>query len=170
MSTAAPVEERGKGGTFWALVPVALLGAGVVGVLTLATIATRDPGFALERDYYQKAVHFDRQQAQWAENERLGYRLRAELAEGPSGRELVARVVDRSGAPLRGARVEVEAFANARAADRRTLELVEGDQGVYRAVLGNPRPGVWELRFVVVRAGDRSTETVRLEVPWKASP
>ena len=45
----------------------------LIGLGTMATIATRDPGFALERDYYQKAVNYDRVIAQRGENARLGW-------------------------------------------------------------------------------------------------
>jgi hypothetical protein len=162
---AAP---RRGGGAFWAMVPVVLLTLGVAGVVLLGSIAANDPGFALERDYYQRAVHWDRQQAEWAENQRLGYRLGAEVRDAGSGVEVVARVVDRAGAALTGAHIEVEAFANARAGARRTLTLVEADAGSYRAPLGAVRPGLWELRFTVERGKDRFTEVVRVDVPGRA--
>jgi hypothetical protein len=150
------------------MVPVVLLTLGVGGVVLLGSIAANDPGFALERDYYQRAVHWDRQQDEWAENRRLGYRLAAEIRRGASGVEVVARVLDGAGAPLGGAHVEMEAFANARAAARRTLTLVEAAPGAYHAPLGAARPGLWELRFTVVRGSDRFTEVVRVDVQGSA--
>jgi hypothetical protein len=166
MSARVPVVAVARrSGLLWAMVPVVLLGAGVSGLGVLASLAAHDPSFALEHDYYQKAVHWDRQQAEWAENARLGYGVAVELGAGSGGIELVVRVTDRTGVPLRGARVEVEAFANARAADRRTLRLVEGEDGRYHAPLGTPRAGLWELRFAVAQSSDRFTHVTRVEVP-----
>jgi hypothetical protein len=157
-------------GRFWMFVPVALLVASVGGVGSIAVIAARDPGFALEKNYYDRAVHWDRQQAQWAENDRLGYRLSLAVVPEDAGVELVARVADRTGAELHGANVGVEAFANARSAERRTLALAESPDGSYRASLGGARPGLWEFRVSVAHGGDRYTEVVRTDVARSALP
>jgi hypothetical protein len=158
--------ERGRGGMFWAMVPVVLLSLGVGGVVLLGSIASNDPGFALERDYYRRAVQWDRTQAERAENERLGYRVAVETRSAADGGvDVVARVLDAAGAAIRGAEVEVEAFANARAAARLSLRLREAEDGTYRASLGRARPGLWELRFTVVRSSARFTEVVRVDVP-----
>lgn len=170
MSRPAPAAAADRRGLFWAMVPVVVLAAGVSGLVLVATIASDDPGFALERDYYQRAVTWNQQQAQWAENERLGYRLVASIIRSPTGAALVARVADRAGAPVRGAHVEVEAFANARSAARRTLSLAEGEGGAYHASLDGARPGLWELRFTVVRDGERFTHVARVELPGSAAP
>lgn len=171
MSARMPVAAGARrSGLFWAMVPVVLLGGGVSGLAVLASLAAHDPSFALEHDYYQKAVHWERRQAEWVENARLGYGVAVELDAGSGGIDLVARVTDRTGASLRGARVEVEAFANARAADRRTLTLVEGEDGRYRALLGTARAGLWELRFAIARSGDRFTHVARVDVPSRTVP
>jgi nitrogen fixation protein FixH len=160
----------GKGGWFWALVPVALLTASVAGVGTMASIAARDPGFALEKNYYDRAVHWDRSQAQAAENARLGYRLSGEVVASGGASEVVLRFVDRSGAPVPGAHLTVEAFANARARDRRPLTFVEGENGSYRATLADARPGLWELRVDASVGGDHFTDAVRVDVPRSPHP
>jgi nitrogen fixation protein FixH len=151
-------------------VPVGLLAATLAGLGTMASIAARDPGFALETNYYDRAVHWDREQAQWAENARLGFHVEAGFERAPHGNEVVARVTDRSGAPLRGAAVRAEAFANARAGERRSLELREQPDGSYRAPLGKARPGLWELRLSVERTGARFTHTARADLPAEPRP
>ncbi len=156
--------------TFWMLVPVVLLGASVLGVGSIASVAARDPGFALEKNYYERAVHWDQQQAEWAENARLGYRLELGVVPVEHGAELVLQVVDRTGAALHGASVRVEAFANARSAERQTLELAEALDGTYRASIGDPRPGLWEFRCAVSQGGDRYTEVLRRDVTRSAAP
>ncbi len=160
----APVEPRTRGGTFWALVPVGLLLASVGGVGSLSLIAAHDPGFALEKDYYQRAVHWDAQRAQWAQNARLGYRISLDVHRGKDGVELTTALTDHAGMPVRGASVEVEAFANARADDRRQWTLTERSAGTYGTSLGAPRPGLWEFRFVVTADGERFTAIERADV------
>jgi nitrogen fixation protein FixH len=154
----------GKRGLFWAFLPVALLTASVVGVGSAASIAMRDPGFALEKNYYDRAVHWDGEQAQAANNARLGYHLALAVAPAGAASELVVRLTDRGGAPLSAAVVQAEAFANARSADRRALSFTAAPDGTYRALLVNARPGLWEFRFDVHALGEHFTELVRTDV------
>jgi nitrogen fixation protein FixH len=171
VATELTPDARASGrGLFWAFVPAGLLLASLVGVGTMCSIATRDPGFALEKDYYERAVRWDGEQAQWAENARLGYQLSVTSTPAPDGVELVARVVDRQNRPLRGARVRAEAFANARAADRQDIVLAERADGAYAAPLAKPRPGLWELRLRVERDGERFTAKVRVDLAPGARP
>jgi nitrogen fixation protein FixH len=168
-ATTESVRNSAKRGTFWALVPVGLLLACLVGLLTMASIARDDPGFALEPSYYERAVRWERQQQERAENARLGYRIGVETLATERGVELRATLRDRSGAALTGSVVQVDAFANARAADRRKLTLREAPDGTYRAVLGAARPGLWEFRFDVVRGREHFTEVVRADLPGGSS-
>lgn len=172
MTNAADIQSPAAPGRgwFWAAVPAVLLVASLVGVGTLASIAARDPGFALEKNYYDKAVHWDRQEAQRLANERLGYHLALALESVPSGVELVVRLSDREGVALAGAEVSVEAFANARAGDVRRLILRAAPDGSYRAVLANARPGLWEFRCDVHVAGEHFTRDVRADVSPGRTP
>jgi hypothetical protein len=164
-------DARSSGrGLFWAFAPAALLAASLAGVGTMCVIATRDPGFALEHDYYERAVRWDGEQAQWAENERLGYDVELTSAPVPGGVELVARVRNRQNAPVRGALVRAEAFANARSAERRSLVLGERADGSYATTLSKPRPGLWEVRLRVERDGERYTATVRTDLAPGRAP
>ena len=152
-------------GTFWAWFPVVLLLASLAGVGSMAMIAVRDPGFALEKNYYARAVHWDAQQAQWAENARLGYQVEVALPASADGIALTARITERDGTPLRSASVRVEAFAIARAGERRELTLGELADGTYAAPLGLARPGLWEFRVTVLAQGLRFTTLARADVP-----
>jgi nitrogen fixation protein FixH len=168
LGDVSPV-SRGHG-TFWMLVPVALLAASVLGVGSLAAVAARDPGFALEQNSYERAVRWDRQQADWAENARLGYHLTLTLMPRATGAELALRASDHAGVALHAASVTIEAFANARSAARRRLTLVEAPDGSYRAELADARPGLWELRCVVSHGGERYSEVFRVDVPRSRAP
>lgn len=152
---------------FWAAVPVLLLGASVAGVGTMVSIAVHDPGFALEKNYYDRAVHWDREREQEETNARLGYEVTLALRPARDGVELEVALADRGRVPLSGAEVKVEAFANARARERRLLTLLPEPDGRYRALLGHARAGLWEFRFDVRAAGEHFTRTVRKDVPAK---
>lgn len=153
------------GGRFWAWVPAGLLGSMLLGLGTMAFIASIDPGFALERDYYRKAVGYDREIQQRAENARLGWRV--DLSAGAlraDGTASVLALARQPGGPLTGAQVSLEALRNAGAS--RVLEAVfqELAPGEYRVELPLNRGGLWEFRLTMARAGERATHVARLDV------
>ena len=147
----------------WPWVPVVLLTAMVGGLLTLAHIAADDPSFAVERDYYAKAVAWDAHRLQERENVRLGWQLSVDTAPRAGTVELVAELVDRTGTEIRGAELAVEAFHNARAGDVLAARLKPSGAG-YRAELPMRRAGIWELRFTATRGAEKFTEVVRTEL------
>jgi nitrogen fixation protein FixH len=169
VNAAAEKTERAGGGLFWALVPVILLTASVAGLGTMASIAVRDPGFALEKNYYERAVHWDREQATRAESSRLGYSVALGVEPAAENAEVVISVRDRQGTAIRRASVSAEAFANARSGDRRSLAFTEHPNGTYRAPLAQARPGLWEFRLLVLHEGARFTHVVRADAPAGAS-
>ena len=151
----------------WALVPVGLLAAMFVGLGWMARVATNDPGFALERDYYAKAVRWDQHRAEEENDARLGYRLdvsTATLLSKEHKAHVTLRLLDAYGGPLRGAHLSAEAFSVARSANVRSLRFEEVSPGTYRTELDDARAGIWELRCVAERAGERFTHTLRFEL------
>jgi nitrogen fixation protein FixH len=135
------------------------------GLGTMAAIATDDPGFALERNYYPKAVAYDREIAQRAENARLRWAVETEVGAAalPSGTPLVVRLRDERG-PLSGARLSVEALRNAAAAHVLDVTLTERAPGEYAARIAMARGGIWELRLTAERGNERFTATKRHDV------
>src|SRR5664279_2445016 len=127
-----------SGNSRWALVPVALLLASTLGVGSMAFIAIRDPNFATEPDYYNKALHWDQTQAQAAENQRLGYLVELEprvVVDAAGRATLQLKLQDATRAPVHGAVVKAVAFANAFSNDLNALEFNELAPGVYAAPL-----------------------------------
>jgi hypothetical protein len=154
-------------GSAWAWVPVALLGSMLLGLGTLAYIATDDPHFALEPNYYDKAVHWDRTQAQACESEALGLRLTLlkPLSATIDGKvELELSVSDRKGVPFSGAEVRLEAFPNAFASRVQHVVLKEIAPGVYQSELSRGTPGLWELRFSVAQGEKRFQQALRRDM------
>jgi nitrogen fixation protein FixH len=157
-----------KRGRFWPLFIIAIFAAGIIPNLVLLFVATNDPSFAVEENYYEKSLAWDETMAQRAENERLGWSTEMSLtsAEAPRGfRRLSLSVLDAQGARLERCRVHVETFHNARAAKRIEADLETSASGVHEALLPMRRPGLWELRLTV-RCGEQTfTETSMRELP-----
>jgi nitrogen fixation protein FixH len=153
-------------GKFWALVPVLLLGSMLVGLGTAAYVAIDDPHFALEPNYYDKAVHWDQAQADSRKSAALGLQLTlAPLSADVAGKvrvELTA--LDRASAPLEGAVVELDAFPNAFASHVQHVTLRETRPGVYSGELVRSVPGLWELRLSVKRGADTFRQVLRRDV------
>jgi nitrogen fixation protein FixH len=146
---------------------VGLLVGGAGSNVALAVIAARDASFAVEQDYYQKALHWDDTMRQEAANAALGWSVAATLdrTAGPGQARVRALVSDRAGRPVRGARVALEAFHNARASRIFSAVLGPEPRGGYAATLPLDRPGLWELRLRVERDGEVFTRTVDLDLP-----
>jgi len=145
----SPPATRFRLGKHWAWVPVALLVSSALGVGGMAIVAIRDPHFATEPDYYQKAIRWDQTQAQAAENQRLGYEfaLPAAIAFDAHGHAtLELHVKDHSGQPVTGARLSAEAFANAYSGEMTQLVFSERAPGSYVAEFTARHPGVWVFR------------------------
>ena len=159
--------ENSDKGSFWVWVPVALLAASTLGVGSLAMIAVRDPNFALEPNYYDRALHWDRTQAQAADNQRLAYRIELVpgiAADALGNATLRVRVSDANGRDAKDATVRATAFANAYAAEQTALDFQRMEPGMYAARLTARHLGLWEFRLVVTQGSDRVTRTLRGDV------
>jgi nitrogen fixation protein FixH len=145
----------------WALGTV--LAVTMAGNIWVMRLAGSDASFAVEPDYYRKAVDWDSTMAQSGRNIALGWDLDARLAppdtDGSSRVTVALRGAD--GAPIHDAVITLEATHNAHAS--RVLEAIlqaTGD-GTYHALLPDAQRGIWELRFEASRSGDRFTATHR---------
>jgi len=138
--------------------------------LSIATVtvvlATNDPSFGLEEDYFAKAVAWDETAAQLEKNKELGWQAKAELSaalDGQGMRSVTVLLADTEGAAVEGAKVEVFAFHNARRKDTMGFELVEIAAGRYAGAAPMVREGQWTLRLRVTRGDETFTAT---ETSW----
>lgn len=153
-------------GQIWAWVPMLIL-VGLIGTqLVVLRNVLDDPTFAIEHDYYQQALDWDAHRARQRSSGALGWKSNAsaETSPGTASAKLQVRLSNAGGEALRGARLSLLAFHNARAAHPLQLEAEETAPGLYEAELGDARPGLWELRLHVVRGPDVYDERVRIEV------
>ena len=160
-----------KPGTGWPIGITALLLATVAGNLMVMRIASSDPAFAVEPDYYRKAVHYDDVMAQQRTNQRLGWQLTAQVDPIVRTRPTQVTITAREASmqPLTGATMTVTARFNARANDTLTTVLREEAPGRYVGRLPMGRPGAWELRLDATRDSVRYRSTTRIMV-HRASP
>jgi nitrogen fixation protein FixH len=153
-------------GWYWPVGLAALLVGSAAANVALVVITARDASFAVEPNYYAKALAWDETMAQQARNETLGWSVGLSVEPtGERGRMTVAvRLADRGGAPLGGARIAVEAFHNARASQvlMATLDPRGPD---YAAAMPLARPGRWEFRLRVTRSPDVFTATLTRDLP-----
>ncbi len=173
--TIAPAKWRTL---FWPGLIITLLVGQVVLLTIVVLIATRDESFAVEPDYYTKALNWDEQAAQLEANRRLGWSLKLSLGDavGPIGdRSLLLHLRDATGDVIGGADVSVLAFPHARGMQRREYELPETQElGTYEAKVRFHRKGKWEFRFTVQRGENMFTHRLVRDVyppgesrPWK---
>lgn len=149
-----------KRGAAWPWIIGGALALHVIVSLVVVFVATSDPSYAVEEDYYQKALAWDERRAQDHANAVLGwsFEVSALPPEQPGNQpEVEAMILDASGAPLNGAVVSIEAFHNTHSGDIIRGTLTESGDGIYSARLPLRDNGRWELRFVVQRGSDRFT-------------
>lgn len=158
-------QDDTKRGLFWPFFLAGLLVAFVIGDVVMVLIATRDPSFSVEENYYKKGLELDQRRAQERRNAELGWQLSLDVKRIAESLRPVIRVAitGRDRKPISDAKISLVAFHNARAAQklRARLEFVAGH---YVANLPIGRAGLWEFRFVVEHGGQRFTQTIRRKV------
>lgn len=159
-----------KDGKYWPWIIFLFLAGGVAANISMLIIAINDPSFAIEENYYQKAVEWDKKMAQDRLNKRLGWSLAFVATPTASKRQkspLCVRLQDKAGKALTDAQIDVVAFHNARAMKRHRTTLKQ-DKQVACAILPMHRGGLWEFRFVAKRGSDRFTKTLRASLATRA--
>ncbi len=143
-----------------------LVGNLVLGVV-LVRIATGDDHFAVEPDYYRRAIGWDTVQAQARQNVALGWQVTATVApiSPTTATELRLHLTDRDGVPVRVDQAQIEARPIAYASEvvRGTATLT-AELGSLRAVMPLHRVGLWEFQVTATSGNDHFTETLRLEL------
>jgi nitrogen fixation protein FixH len=158
-------------GRHWPFLLAGLLASGVLANVYFMCRAVSDPSFAVEPDYYQKAVAWDAHQAEVRDSAALGWSVALAVApaDPATGQaRLIAQFSDRSGRPVAGLSVGLQAFHNARAAEVVTARLAETASHAYAADVPVVRPGLWEFRISAARGEERFTAVVDQDAPGVA--
>lgn len=159
-------------GRAWPMGLATVLGLTVAGNLWVMRVASADPSFAIEPDYYRKAVEWDSTVARDQRSTALGWRLRVVdmriTAEGAA--RLTVELLDRRGAPIDDAMMTVAATHNARADRVVSATLVPDGGGHYLADLAGARPGIWELRLGATRGAEQYSVRLRHDTVQRPTP
>jgi hypothetical protein len=164
-----------KPGTLWPWIIGGALVLHVVVSLGVVFFATTDASYAVEEDYYQKAMNWDEKRAQDRTNDELGWSLTFAAAPPTTPGEqptIEVRLTDIDGEPLAGATIALETFHKARSEDVIRITLVAAEEpDLYTASPAMRHNGLWELRFSVDRDGQHFTLTetrhLFVEGSWK---
>ncbi len=146
----------------WALFPVGLLGILVAVQAVLFSLARNDPSFAVESEYYQKAVGWDQELDQRALNTQLGWLTSVKLTLAPATANLLVTLTDAESSPIVGAATKVTAFPNARASQIQQVSLHETGPGVYVGPVQLVHLGEWEIRVTAEQGGKIYTNALRV--------
>lgn len=144
---------------FWPSLVFIIIGLDLLGIGSLAYFARTDASFAVEKDYYAKAVRWDESRAALARSDALGWSAGVELAPPAHDGDVVVRLIDRDGAPLTGALVTLSAFHRAFVSEILEFTMTEASdaEGVYTAPFVPTRDGRWIIRVSAVRGADEFT-------------
>lgn len=152
---------------FWPALVISLLTGQIVLVLVMAYLAVSDHSFAVEPDYYRKALQWNSEIAQQQANRRLGWTLHVEVSEQADllqQREVRCVIHDPAGKPVEGADVEIVAFSHVRGNDRQELILTALEAGRYGATVRMTQGGLWEFRITARRGADLMTHIEQMQV------
>jgi nitrogen fixation protein FixH len=148
----------------WPLIVVVILALTVGANIWVAVIASADPSFAIEENYYARAVQFDLQRAQEARSDRL--RWGVELIAGPASAEgtmLTATLRDSTGVPVRDATVRVRVRRVARSQQAAPADLAPAGDA-YSAVVPMDAAGLWDVEVEARRGPARFVTQQRLDL------
>jgi nitrogen fixation protein FixH len=134
----------------------------IVGAVAIAKTAG-DPSFAIEPDYYQKAVRWDDEVAQRQANRALGWRVVYDVQRGEKRPVLTAKLTDGAGNDVVGADVAIATSHNARGNAVVSAKLLAAPEG-YSAPVELFRPGLWEVRLTATRGKDVFTDIQHIDV------
>jgi len=135
----------------------------VVGVTLY--LAHSDPTFAVEPDYYGKAIRWEQDEAARERARVLGWSLEIDAAGAMSAtgmRTLTMRLRDAEGEAVSGGRVEVECFSHLDASHRFSGVCAERGPGIYQVDVPLLGEGLHEVR-ATVRARGESVAIVSAE-------
>ena len=160
-----------NGARWWPVAIVLVLGVTVVANVAVYWTANHDPSFAVEPDYYRRAVEWDSTVAREKRSAALHWTVDVRL-EPPVNGEATLRVQlhGGDGTSLDSADVHAEASHNARGAEVFAVRLTPMGAGQYTGEIPSGRQGLWRVDLSAVRGADVFSERVTLDNGSPATP
>lgn len=156
----------------WPTLIIAALGGNLILGAVMIRVAAGDTHFAVEPDYYRKAVGWDSTMAQADRNNVLGWHAVPSLGAIRAGANDTLAITLRTdaGVAVTGAKVTIEAMPVAYANEVvRAALAADHEPGRYVAAVPMSRAGLWEVRLRAVRGAERFTTNLRLEASSTAA-
>ncbi|MCC7053166.1 MAG: FixH family protein [Gemmatimonadaceae bacterium] len=148
----------------WPVAIVTVLLAQVAFGVWMSRIARADPHFAVEPDYYSRAVNWDATMAQSRLDRALGWQATASLVRtAGTAATLQVSLRDSTGAPVRADSVSAAVLAVAHAGDVSQLTLAPAGD-TYTVPVAVAARGLWEVQLRAVRGTDVFTAKLRPEL------
>lgn len=172
MGEVQPREGDRRSGWQWPALVIALLLMNLALAVVAVYYATTDKTFAVEPDYYRKAMRWDSYAAMRDASAKLGWTVnaRVESTVTPTGKpRLVVHVVDKEQKEVSDVQLRAIAFHRARASDRLELALANAGGGVYECEAAMDRPGLWEVRLIASRGRDIFESVEQVEVATRSA-
>lgn len=146
-----------KSGKQWPLIVIGILGVSftVCGITVFAAVS--DSSFALETDYYEKAVVWDETMEARRASDALGWSSEITISDADQHtgkRWLIVAVTGEDGAPVEIESLQAVAFHHARRGEEREVALRPIRPGVASGELGLGADGLWQVRLRAER-GDQ---------------
>ena len=150
----------------WPTIIIAALGGHVILGVTLMRVAAADPHFAVEPDYYRRAVGWDTTQAQARRSRESGWRVVPSLgAFTGEPLQLTLTVTDSLGQGIDSATVRVGIRSVAHAGPQTAVALAPAaGTGHYAAHVPVTHIGLWDLFVEVDRGAQRVTNRLRVTI------
>ena len=153
-----------KKGMGWPIGVVVILMSTLLANIGVIVFTVDDPSFAIEPDYYQKAVDWDSTEALGTRSDALAWRAEASVTADPGGSSRLTIVLrDAAGALVRDAQVSGALLHIARANEVQQVRFLATDSGTYQANVPMPRSGLWELRLAADRSAEQFRQTLRID-------
>jgi nitrogen fixation protein FixH len=152
---AASQERRSK--YFWVTVILCFFALDIAIAVIAIVMAAGDPSFRPMPDYGDRSVAWEVHHQDRLKSEKLGWSIDVSAVE-PDRNALEFKVHDRDGKPVDHALGIASAYHLTRVAEQQHSEVVETDQGTYRAKLDCQRPGLWKINLRLNRAPSSTIE------------
>jgi nitrogen fixation protein FixH len=153
-----------SGGRWWPAALILVLAVTVVANVALYWKANHDPSFAVEPNYYQRAVEWDSTVARRARSAALGWTMAVRLTPPEQGGStLLVDLHTQDGAALDSADVRAEASHNARGGEVFRLRLAPTGPGRYAARIPSAARGLWRVDLAAVRGAEVFSERVTID-------
>jgi len=148
----------------WPAALVAVLAVTVVANIAIYWTATHDRSFAVEPDYYQRAIDWDSTVARGQRSAALGWVADVRLAPPEGGQAtLVVAFTAADGLPLDSLDVRAALSHNAEGANVHHARLAPTGPGLYATRIPSSAQGLWRVEVAATRGPDAWSSRVTVD-------